>query len=163
MMTNGNSRSIFAWLFYLTPALLLIVLVGWVVWFTQFSYNALFTAAHEGSAERVKMILARGVSVDARDPLGKSTALMMAAHSPGSVEACRALLDSGADVNASNVFGNTALMLAASSGCTDVVRFLISRGANVNATNHRGRTALYMAQREGHRDVVALLVRAGAK
>jgi DnaJ like chaperone protein len=55
------------------------------------------------------------------------------------------LLDHGADVNASDLGGYTALMSAASDGCIDVARLLLSRGAKVNALNAAGDTALMCA------------------
>jgi len=163
MATNADSPNAPLRWIRLWPIFLGLAILGWYVWFSQFSWNALLTAAHEGDAKRVKAILARGVPVDARDPMGKSTALMAAAHNPGHVEACRVLLDNGAHIDARNAFGNTSLMLAASDGCTEVVRLLLSRGANRNATNNAGHTALYLAQKEGHNDTAALLEQTAAR
>jgi len=60
----------------------------------------------------------------------RSTALMTAAGS-GSVEAVKALLDHGADVNAQETArGETALMFAAAANRGPVVSLLLKRGAN---------------------------------
>ncbi len=155
-----TNRTLFNRLIYVIPGLLAVMLFSWVVWFTQFSWNALFSAAHNGDVGCVKTLLAQGIPVDVRDPMGKGTALMVAAHNPGGVESCRVLLDRGANINATNVFGNTALMLAASNGCTDVVRLLLNRGANIALTNKKGHTALYLAGAGRHDDIVALLQQA---
>jgi len=45
------------------------------------------------------------------------------------------LIDKGADVNAKDITGETALMVAAERGHTEIVKLLIGRGADVNARN----------------------------
>jgi ankyrin repeat protein len=75
------------------------------------------------------------------------------------------LLAAGADPNARDIEGRTALMLAAASDDPDdrVARALIDGGADVNATSPAGETALSMARLRGDTAVVALLTRAGAR
>ena len=53
-----------------------------------------------------------------------------------------AALDLGADVNASNQAGDTALHAAASRGLNTVVQLLADKGAQLNARNKRGLTPL---------------------
>ena len=50
------------------------------------------------------------------------------------------LIDRGADVNAANDAGQTALHAAAMVGANGVVRFLVDRGARIDAKNKQGRT-----------------------
>jgi ankyrin repeat protein len=52
------------------------------------------------------------------------------------------LLDQGADVNARDRHGQTALMLAAHAGHREVVEALVARRANVNMTAKYGLSAL---------------------
>jgi ankyrin repeat protein len=79
------------------------------------------------------------------------------------------LLAKGADVNATDNHGNTALMLAASGGAFQVIQTLIGGGANVNAKNKDGWTALRFARESKEADeerqklIVKLLQEAGAK
>ncbi len=58
------------------------------------------------------------------------------------------LLDLGADVNAKNEFGETALHGATYHAALDVIRFLVNSGADINATNWAEQTPLRTAQ--GH-------------
>ena len=50
------------------------------------------------------------------------------------------LLDRGADVNAANDAGQTALHAAAMLGANGIVRFLVDRGARLDVRNGQGRT-----------------------
>ena len=52
------------------------------------------------------------------------------------------LLQNGADPNARDAEGNTAIILAATSGFSDGVRLMIAGKAQVDAANNRGETAL---------------------
>jgi ankyrin repeat protein len=58
------------------------------------------------------------------------------------------LLDLGADINAANEFGETALHGATYHGAQKVIQYLVERGANINATNWADQTPLRLA--EGH-------------
>ena len=74
------------------------------------------------------------------------------------------LLAAGADVNASLLEGETALMTAARTGAVEAVRVLLAHGADVNAAEQwRGQTALMWAAAEGHAAVVRELVARGAE
>jgi len=73
-----------------------------------------------------------------------------------------ALLDAGANVNASGRGGNTALMWATIRGNEEIVRMLLDRGANVNASNSYGNTALVWASAGRPIKIVRMLLDAGA-
>jgi ankyrin repeat protein len=89
------------------------------------------------------------------------TPLMYAAEI-GSVDAMRLLLDRGADVNAQNAFGSTALMWSVSDPAK--VRLLLDHGAQVNTAAKSGRTALIVAAfTNPSAEVVRLLLAKGAK
>ena len=74
----------------------------------------------------------------------------------------RALLNSGANINARDNDGSTALIWAARFGHLATVRELLDRGANINARSNSGWTALICATYYGHLAVVRLLLDRGA-
>lgn len=72
------------------------------------------------------------------------------------------LLGRGADVNASNCYGQTGLMLAAHTGYGEVVETLIAHRAKLNITAKFGLSALMLAVVSGQVEVARLLAKAGA-
>ena len=62
------------------------------------------------------------------------------------LEAVKLAVDLGADVNASNEAGDTALHGAANAGYAEVIQLLAAKGANLNAKNRAGRTPLDMVK-----------------
>jgi uncharacterized protein len=78
---------------------------------------------------------------------------------PGPV---KALLAGGANVNAKDRKGQTALMWAAADGHADAVATLIAAGAEFRAPLPSGFTPLLFASREGRIEVVQALLKAGA-
>jgi len=89
-------------------------------------------------------------------------ALLTAAYN-GHVEEVNALLAAkGADVNAKNEHGNTALILAAKKGNVEMVNDLLKKGAYVDAQNKDGHTALIVAAIYGNVEVVNDLLKKGA-
>jgi N-acyl-D-amino-acid deacylase len=88
------------------------------------------------------------------------TPLMYAAE-VGSVEAMSILIDQGAEINAQNAFGSTALMWSATD--PRKVRLLLEHGAEVNKVAKSGRTALMIASlSSSSADVVRVLLARGA-
>ena len=73
------------------------------------------------------------------------------------VEAIDALIEAGADPNAKNLAGNTALHAAAYQGSVGAIRALLAAGALRNARNIYGATALDFAMREGRDDAADAL------
>jgi len=72
------------------------------------------------------------------------------------------LLRAGAQSEAANKKGGTALVTASSEGHVEVVRLLLAAGADVNAAYNNGHTSLIAAASHGHEGVVRLLLNAGA-
>ena len=76
----------------------------------------------------------------------------------------RAFIDMGADVEASDTKGGTALHTAAAHGHTNIMRLLLDHGAMVDPQEegNPGRTPLSVAIRNGYHDSVQLLIERGA-
>jgi len=71
------------------------------------------------------------------------------------LEAVKIALEAGADVNAANEAGDTALHGAASGGYTEVIQLLADNGAKLNVKNNSGRTpleAMVKADVDGDKD-----------
>ncbi|KAI8796893.1 ankyrin-3 [Biomphalaria glabrata] len=56
-------------------------------------------------------------------------------------------IENGADINSTNILGNTALHIAAQHGFFDLVKILVRNGAKVNEQNLNGDTALMLGVR----------------
>lgn len=81
----------------------------------------------------------------------------------GDVSSVRSALDDGADPNAKDRDGITALMRAARRGGLESAVLLLDRGADVNAAGNGWESALMEAARHGNPKVAALLLDRGAK
>ena len=72
------------------------------------------------------------------------------------------LLQSKADVNATDRLGETALHSAAWSGHRETVEHLVRFNIDLNKTNLDGRTALHLAALQGHDELTDFLLESGA-
>lgn len=122
--------------------------------------TALMLAVCEGHEAIVRMLLAHGASVNARDAEDWTALMLAAVQNHASV--LRLLLEAGADVHAVEDDQYTALMLAAQNGHELTVRYLIEYGANVDAVERDKWTVLMMAADNGHDLVVQQLIDRGA-
>jgi uncharacterized protein len=73
-----------------------------------------------------------------------------------------AALGDGADANAADSDGRTALHHAAINGDVEAVLFLLDTGAHVDVADANGWTALHFAARDYHVEVARVLLNAGA-
>ena len=84
------------------------------------------------------------------------------AAAQGHVVTVKALLDAGADVNAADFTGWTALHAAAYRGDKQIISLLLGRGAIAPPPSWYLQSPCEMAEKLGHQDVVPLLKQAEA-
>ncbi len=106
-----------------------------------------------------EMVIAGYGSFDARDGLEKN---LIEAIKKGFAPTVRAFLAKGADANAVDANGGTALIWAAAKGSGEIAAILIEAGADVNKADHGGMTPLKLAEKKNKETVAALLRDAGA-
>jgi len=80
----------------------------------------------------------------------------------GHVSNIHLLLEQGADIDAIDIFGESALHSAAYNGNDKVIRFLLDHGTNMEKRNNSGETVLNVAISYRHEAVVQLLLDTGA-
>ena len=66
--------------------------------------------------------------------------------------------EEGADANAKDGKGNSALILALEKDHTGIVQYLLSNKADANAKDGKGNSALIMASKKGHTGLVQYLL-----
>lgn len=118
---------------------------------------ARLTHAQGGDKARViRYLIANGLSVEAPDRFGERPLFMAA--SDGQIDAFKALMEAGADINARSGGPHnqtTALMIAAFEGHAEIIRLLVERpDLEVNARDADGDTALMYACRSEDRPEV---------
>ena len=93
----------------------------------------------------------------------RDTALLQAC-SEGTTEDIRLLLERGADANAVNADGQTALMLAAQHQIRgEAIKLLLAANADLEATDPRGQTAIMIGIRNPHASVMEAMLDGGAR
>src|SRR4029077_10340485 len=82
----------------------------------------------------------------------------------GDTKAIEAALDKGAEVDAKNEMGISALWIAASKGKLDIIELLVKRGADVNVRDGIWyMTPLSMSASGMKLDIAKFLIKSGAK
>lgn len=116
--------------------------------------------------DAIRVLLNRGVDVNASDPQKRLTPLHFAASMDTNLT--RFLLDYGADANlAAFQPPMTSLHFSvyfahAYDGACDRVKLLLNSGAHINLRNGSGNTALHIAILGGHQDLAHALLEGGA-
>jgi uncharacterized protein len=129
----------------------------------SFGETALMVAAAENQAGVIEVLAKHGGEVNGRSaslswakdrfglegvltilPHGSWTPLMYAARG-GALDATRALIDAGAELNAADPDGTTALLLAITNSHYDLAALLVEKGADPNARDSAGMAPLYAA------------------
>ncbi|CVL06292.1 related to ankyrin [Fusarium mangiferae] len=137
-------------------------------------FSLLSVAAGKGYLNTVKTLISKGVN-----PMDARPLLLAASYggcggfsdfideNPGFPrsdyhQVLQLLLQSGADVNASDELGHSPLYMASHYGFTDAVETLIKNGAYMDIKSASGETPLHCGSRRGHFAVAQLLMQNGA-
>jgi ankyrin repeat protein len=107
--------------------------------------------------EIARLLIQYGADPNARGGARVGTPLHAVAQR-GNIAVATALLEAGADVNASNVLGETSLHLVATA---EVARLLVRHGAALDALDHAGLSPLYRHLKNA--ELVNFLIQAGAR
>lgn len=96
-----------------------------------------------------------------RDKIGRTPLLL--ATELNRVDIARALIDAGANVNATDAKQDSPYLLAGAEGRLEILKMSLAHGADLASTNRYGGTALIPAAERGHVEVVRTLIAAGVK
>ncbi|HEX3892638.1 MAG TPA: ankyrin repeat domain-containing protein [Terracidiphilus sp.] len=126
--------------------------------FSGDGWTALHLAAAFGTPLSAAALIFRGARVDAvsqnpqrNQPLHAALAL---GRAPSTIEL---LLAHGADPNATQTAGFSAIFSAATANRKDLAELLINHGANPHLANDQGKTPADFAQERGYTDLAAWL------
>jgi ankyrin repeat protein len=123
--------------------------------------NSIYEASAAGDVEKARALLKENPKLVAtRDERGLLP-LDYAVRSGKTM--AELLIANGADVNATDAYGDTPLYMAVAGAFGDVAEMLISKGADVNAKNLRGETALKVALQQNNSNIAELLRQHGAQ
>jgi ankyrin repeat protein len=122
----------------------------------------LLACAQAGAVPAVRMLIARGADVNAKDSWRGQTALMWAA-AENHADLIKELLAGGAAVDARSNANFTALMFAVRQDAREAARLLIEAGADVNLTAPNSQDLLRIAITNRHYTLAATLLDAGAR
>lgn len=128
---------------------------------------ALYHPSWQCRIDVVRDLLHDGADPNERGAGGRSALLALARvtpqHAPEKLEVAALLLDGGADIDAGDDEGASALMWAVDSKHTELVKFLLERGADVNHAGKFGRTAWDVAvEKDAPSEIREMLRAAGA-
>lgn len=110
---------------------------------------------HLGRASDVKFLLDKGASVNFTNPDGVPLLSLAAERTDEqSIPVMQVLLDGGAEVNAQDTTGQTALFHAARVNNKKAVEFLLGHGIDYYMVDNNGDVARNIAHNEGYDDLV---------
>ena len=115
-------------------------------------------ASGEGHMEVVKLLIAKGADVDAKDNDGWTPLI-----SARTKEIAELLIAKGADVDAKDNDGWTPLHNAVVNRPKEVTELLIAKGSDVNAKEQNGRTPLDWAIKSNKKSTASFLRKHGGK
>ena len=108
-------------------------------------------------------LIVAGADIQEAEPKYRSNSLHLAANSTKNAKVIEALLNAGANIDARNYLGETALIMAVNSNPeTRIATTLISLGADINACDYQGHSVTEYAKAAKRTYIVNLLKEQGA-
>jgi ankyrin repeat protein len=120
-------------------------------------FTPLHLACFFGQPQAVELLLKSGAKTDDESRNPARLHPINSAAAARNARAVALLLEHGANVNAAQNGGYTALHSAAHNGDVETVKLLLEKGADPSLTSDDGRTPLEMARLDNHTEVIALL------
>lgn len=135
------------------------------------AYTLLMSAAHQNRGDIVRLLLKHGANPNVIDNRTTKRTALHVAVSAGALDSVRALLEQGADVNATDRYGSTPLCQAAYGHIfggdlnseSEIIRLLLAHGAKVNHHSKEGSTPLFFAAMAHSPTAMTALLDAGAE
>lgn len=124
--------------------------------------NRMVMAVENDDLEEIKVRVAMGERVNAKDKGYGGNSPLHVAVEHGNIEIAQFLLSSGAKINSKNSEKQTPLMLLDDDASPELVNLLISHGAKINLVDKQGNTALMLAAEYAKPEVLQALISAGA-
>jgi ankyrin len=131
---------------------------------TTYQQTALMVAVRENHPEIVKLLIARGASVNVRTRVGRAPAWVLPNSQPGFGHGIGIVRGGSPDRGrrAPTPGGMTPLMYAARDGRMETARMLLEAGADINVRDANDITPLIAAITNNHPDVARFLIERGA-
>ncbi|CAM4422774.1 MAG: hypothetical protein LEGION0398_MBIBDBAK_00400 [Legionellaceae bacterium] len=130
------------------------------------SYEAFLAAAEKGDITAFEQLSYTDDHLEAKDNEGFTALHLAAGYGLAAYQGHEAivaqLVNLGADKEAKDKYGRTALNFAAANGDVPTVAQLVNLGAETEAKDNEGATALHLAAIKGHEATVTQLVNLGA-
>ena len=116
----------------------------------KYNGTALWRACNKRNTDAINVLLKAGADTNIALDANGDTCLMQAVCKDCSKEVLQAIIDHGADVNATNKYNGTALWRACDKSNTDAINVLLNAGADTNiALDDNGDTCLMQAVYKG--------------
>jgi len=119
-------------------------------------FQALGLASFFGRPDVVAILIACGADINFQAPGSKLSALHGAVAGK-CIECVAKLLDAGADIDARQHGGYTALMAAAGNGLAEILKLLVEHNADLAVTDNQGNTARDLALKKGQQETARIL------
>lgn len=118
----------------------------------QFGKTALMIASEHSDYDTVEKLISCGSNIEANDEDKLWRALHYATYS-GNFQNTKKLLERGAYINCTDVFGQTPLHIAVFRGYTKICKLLLQKGADTTLRDYNGDTAEEIAESVDIREI----------